>query len=52
MATIQQQQPGGNESPPEATPVRKYVARPFEPPLFGKLGTASVNAHLAFTRDT
>jgi len=46
MATTQQQRPGGNEAPSGSTPVRQYVARPFEPALFGKLGAASVNAHL------
>ncbi|HXC59398.1 MAG TPA: Fe-Mn family superoxide dismutase [Steroidobacteraceae bacterium] len=46
MATVQQHRAGAPETPPESTPVRQYVARSFEPPLFGKLGNASVTAHL------
>lgn len=46
MAITQTQRAGPAATSTEAAPVRKYVSRSFETPLFGKLTAASVNAHL------
>lgn len=50
MATTQTQRAGTTGALTETAPVRKYVSRTFESPLFGKLTAASVNAHLELYR--